>query len=184
MPRGGDLLHERDVRRGQPLVLCEQRVRLVDLSAEPLLQRRQHVRLGRQGTAAVAMAREVAEMRRLLLEEAVGVAGRQAGRVAEVVGVVARGQARRLAVVVDVVMGQEVGVVRVAERRRMRVVASAAAAGVGVWKWVAVAAGHGESPDPYRWRGEGRLFSPMTFFGSSAKDESCTNHLGSCVKQC
>ena len=148
MPRGGDLLHERDVRRGQPLVLCEQRVRLVDLSAEPLLQRRQHVRLGRQGTAAVAMAREVAEMRRrrlllLLVEEAVGVPGRQAGRVAEVVGVVARRQARRLAVVVDVVMGQEVGVVRVAERRRMRVVASAAAAGVGVWKWVAVAAGHG-----------------------------------------
>ena len=146
MPRGGDLLHERDVRRGQPLVLCEQRVRLVDLSAEPLLQRRQHVRLGRQGTAAVAMAREVAEMRRrrlLLVEEAVGVPGRQAGRVAEVVGVVARGQARRLAVVVDVVMGQEVGVMRVAERRMMRVVASAAAAGVGVWKWVAVAAGHG-----------------------------------------
>jgi hypothetical protein len=99
----------------------------------------------------------MAEMRRLL-KEAIWVAGRQSGRVAEVVGVVVRGKARWLAVVIDAVMGREIGVVRMVERRRMRVVASvaAAAAGEGVGEWIAVAAGHGESPEapePYRWRG-------------------------------
>jgi len=62
-------------------------MRLVDLGAKPLLQRRHHMRLGWQGAtgAAVAVAHEMAEMRRRRLLEAVGVAGRQAGRVAEVV---------------------------------------------------------------------------------------------------
>ena len=37
VPRGGDLLHERHVRRGQSLVLPKQRVCLLNLCVEPLL---------------------------------------------------------------------------------------------------------------------------------------------------
>lgn len=149
VPRGSNLLHERHVRRGQPLVLREQRMRLVDLRAKPLLQRCHHMRLGWQGATgaavAVAVAHEMAEMRWRRLLEAVGVAGRQAGRVAEVVEVVVvRGKARRVAEVVEEVVGREVGV-----KRGRRMVAAAAGAGVGRRQRVAVAAGHGESPEPY-----------------------------------
>lgn len=158
VPRGSDLLHERHVRRGQPLVLREQRMRLVDLGAKPLLQRRHHMRLGRQGAT---VAHEMAEMRWRRLLEAVEVAGRQAGRIAEVVQVVVRGKARRVAEIVEGVVGREVGVKRVVKQGR-RMVAAAAAAGVGMGQRVAVAAGHGESPEPYRWRDEDRLLCPET----------------------
>lgn len=164
VPRGSDLLHERNVRRGQPLVLRKQRMRLVDLRAKPLLQRCHHVRLGRQGAtgAAVAVPHEMAEMRWRRLLEAVGVAGRQAGRIAEVVEVVVRGKARRVAEVVEGVVGREVGVKRVVKWGRRMV--AAAAAGIGRGQRVAVAAGHGESPEPYRWRDQDRLLCPEKCF--------------------
>jgi hypothetical protein len=104
MPRGGDLLHERDVRRGQTLVPPEQRVRLLDLGAEQLLKRRYQVRQG------AAKPREMVLMRQRRLAEPLGVSARQVRRLAKVVEVVARGQARRLAVAVEVVVvGREVG---------------------------------------------------------------------------
>jgi hypothetical protein len=144
VPRGGDLLHESDVRRGQPLVLSEQRVRLLDLGAESLLKRCHQVRLGRQGAT---VPREMVEMRRWLLPEAVGMSGRQARWLAEVIEVVTRGEARRrLVEVIKVVVGREVGVV---ERRRWQLVA-AAAAREGVGRRVTVATGHEDLPEPYR----------------------------------
>lgn len=133
------------MRRGQPLVLTEQRVRLLDLRAESLLERRYHVRLGRQGPA---MPGEMVKMRRRLLAEVVGVSGQQMRRLAEVVEVVMRGQSRRLAVVIEVVVGRDVGV---AEQRRWRLVTAAAAARrEGVGQRITVAAGHQVSPEPYR----------------------------------
>jgi hypothetical protein len=142
VPRGGDLLHESDVRRCQPLILSEQLVRLLDLGAEPLLKRCHQVRLGRQGAA---VPREMVEMRRRLLPEAVGMSGRQARWLAEVIEMVTRGEARRgLAEVIEVVVGRQVGVV---ERWRWQLVA-AAAAREGVGRRVTVAAGHEELPEP------------------------------------
>jgi hypothetical protein len=139
MPRGGDLLHERDVRRGQTLVPPEQRVRLLDLGAEQLLKRRYQVRLGRQGAAK---PREMVLMRQRRITEPLGVSAWQVRRLAKVIEVVARG----LTVAVEVVVGRKVGEVE----RRWRWLVAAAAAREGVGRWVTVAAGHVESPEPYR----------------------------------
>lgn len=124
VPHDGDLLHERHVRRSKPLVLSEQSVRLINLRADTLFQRRNHVRS--RGQMPAAVTREVVARRRRMLSEAFGVARWQAGWVSEVIEVV-RGEARRLAEFVEVVR-REMGVM---ERRRVRVVTAAGAAGEG-----------------------------------------------------
>jgi len=101
---------------------------------------------GATGTA-VAVAHEMTKMRWRRLLEAVGVARRQAGRIAEVVDMVVRGEARRVAVVVEGMVWREVGVKR---GRQMVAGGGSGGAGVGRWQRVSVAAGHGESPEPYR----------------------------------
>lgn len=146
VPHGGDLLHERDVRGSEALVLLEQNVRLLDLHAYALLERRGHVRGGGQGGGTVAL--EVVARERRMLAEVVGVGRGQAARVSEVIEVV-RGQARRRLPEFVEMVRREV-VVGVMKRRRVRVVpaAVASASGEGGGQRVTVTTGHPESPEP------------------------------------